>query len=43
MADINENIGEKSLNELKAEFGDNAALFVTTDTTNFEQFESKLH
>ncbi|KAL1497786.1 hypothetical protein ABEB36_008684 [Hypothenemus hampei] len=39
VADIDEKIGLKAVQELKSEFGEGRAIFVQTDVTNFEQFD----
>ncbi|KAL1497787.1 hypothetical protein ABEB36_008685 [Hypothenemus hampei] len=38
LADIDEKIGLKAVQELESEFGKRKAIFVQTDVTNFEQF-----
>ncbi|KAL1497785.1 hypothetical protein ABEB36_008683 [Hypothenemus hampei] len=39
VADIDENIALKAVQELKSEFGERKAIFVQTDVTNFKQFD----
>ncbi|XP_044255859.1 15-hydroxyprostaglandin dehydrogenase [NAD(+)]-like isoform X2 [Tribolium madens] len=39
IADINKELGEKALQEIKNEFGSNKAIFVLTDVTSMKSFE----